>query len=332
MSSQVVLSPEKDMKKKWPQKAGVVLGIIICVILIGFFLVPEKKSKNFIGHYYFKRYLTKRPSPVADKFARKALIAWSQSGNLTSLEYAAEKINPESPLWRDFFWFVEGGYRQSRHYEQFGPFLHRIENKVANTAGKMALNLKLGEFYRHQDKMIAAGYFERVLKIDADPILSAQARGNLHDVNSLNIGQGSPGFALSDIGGHLFSNNSTQGKIVVLFFWSVECPGCLQEIHFYKKIYDKYKSDVLLMLGISVKVGERTRQFVVEEKLGWPQVILNEEDYHEIQQNFNIQYVPDNYVIDPAGKIAAKHLLPEELEETIKELVETYGGIISENE
>ena len=321
ISSRTVIDGSKYL---WRYRVGGLIGIGLCILITGLYLLPHAETKNVIGRYYFSKYLENRPSRKAYIYATQAFGAWSFSGNVKSLVNASEKLPMDSPVWKSYLWLAGKGYKRRGRYEQFGPFLHGLEGKIIHPVGKMSLFFELGKFYRSQDKDKAREYFNKVIEINADPFFMDQAEGNLHEMDLLNRGQDAPDFSLKDIHGKQHSLGSLRGRIVILQFWNVNCPSCRKEMPVYKKIYSENQSDKLVMLGVSMKIGEKTSKYIEQEKLEWPQVVLDKRGYHEIGKSYNIQYVPDNYVIGPDGKIAAKHLNAHELKTTIKELLQSF--------
>lgn len=298
------------------------IGLGLCILVIAFYLRPHSSTRNMIGHYYFSKYLKNRPSEEDDLLTTKAFTLWSHTGDVQSFVEASQKLPPDSPLWSRFLWLVERGYKRKGIYNQYGTFLHGLESKITHPNAKATLIFKLAQFYHDEDQEKASSYYNKIIEENVDPFLVELAQGNLHEMNSLNEGQNAPELHVTDIKGKGYSNATLHGKFVILLFWDVECPGCRKEMAIYKRIYSSNQSDKLIILGISVENEKKTYQFIQREELKWPQVVLKREIFHEIQKQFNIQYFPSNYVIGPSGKILARQLPGNELEERIKELIE----------
>lgn len=310
-----------ELKDLWRYRVGGLVGIGLCAFVAGLYLVPHGGTEDIKGHFYFSKYIKNRPSPQADIYAIKAFNAWRFMGNVKSFVEAAEELTMDSPVWKDYFRLAGDGYKRRGRYEQYGPFLHILEEKINHPVGRMALFFELGEWYRLRDVDRAREYFYKVIDINADPFLMDQASSNLHAMDVLNLGQNAPDFNLKDINGKQYSLDSLRGRVVILQFWSVSCPGCREEMPMYKKIFTENQSDKLVMLGVTMKDGEKTYEYIEKEKLEWPQVVLDQKDNPMIQQSYSIQYVPNNYVIGVDGKIVAKQLKPKELEAKIKNLL-----------
>ncbi|RZL32528.1 MAG: TlpA family protein disulfide reductase, partial [Pedobacter sp.] len=61
------------------------------------------------------------------------------------------------------------------------------------------------------------------------------------------------GYKLTDINGNKYDIKDTQGKVVVLNFWFINCPPCKQEIPELNKMQAKYKDSTnVLFLGIAL--------------------------------------------------------------------------------
>ncbi|HEY5995893.1 MAG TPA: TlpA disulfide reductase family protein, partial [Candidatus Deferrimicrobiaceae bacterium] len=64
--------------------------------------------------------------------------------------------------------------------------------------------------------------------------------------------QMAPAFTLPDIKGDPFDSSAMTGKPAVINFFATWCPPCRGEIPGFVEIYEKYKSQGFVMVGISV--------------------------------------------------------------------------------
>jgi cytochrome c biogenesis protein CcmG/thiol:disulfide interchange protein DsbE len=61
-----------------------------------------------------------------------------------------------------------------------------------------------------------------------------------------------PDFALSDATGKSVRLSDLRGKVVLLNFWTTECPACQVEIPWFVEFQRTYRDRDLVVLGISL--------------------------------------------------------------------------------
>lgn len=110
-----------------------------------------------------------------------------------------------------------------------------------------------------------------------------------------------------------------KGRYVLLDFWASWCVPCRQENPGLKALYARYKDRGLEIIGISVdEDGNRWRKAIREDALPWIHVSdLKRES--SLANLYGVQPIPDNFLIDPSGKILAKGLHGRELEVALAE-------------
>ena len=112
-----------------------------------------------------------------------------------------------------------------------------------------------------------------------------------------------PSFTLTDIDGDPFSLADFKGKVVVLdLFRSQGCPACDAEIPELAKIHEKYSSEDVVILSISVSpydTVELLQQFKSEKHINW--TIAKDTD--DVLHKYNVEGVPTLVIIDQEGII-----------------------------
>ncbi|QJD97060.1 AhpC/TSA family protein [Mucilaginibacter robiniae] len=137
------------------------------------------------------------------------------------------------------------------------------------------------------------------------------------------IGTQAPDFTQPDVNGKPVSLSSFKGKYVLIDFWASWCPPCRQENPNVVRVFNKYKTKNFTILGVSLDrpgAKEAWQQAVKSDGLTWTQVSDLKYWQNEAAALYKVQSIPQNFLIDPSGKIIAKNLRGEDLEAKLAEL------------
>ncbi|MBO9150784.1 redoxin domain-containing protein [Chitinophaga sp. GCM10012297] len=136
------------------------------------------------------------------------------------------------------------------------------------------------------------------------------------------IGAMAPEFVQKDTEGKAVKLSDYRGKYVLVDFWASWCKPCRAENPAVVKAYNEFKSKNFTVLGVSLD-NERLRaawlKAIKDDGLPWTQLIdLDEEKASDI---YHVQAIPQNFLIDPKGRIVAKNLRGEELAVKLSEIL-----------
>lgn len=309
---------EKNLKIMRIIRLLAVCAISVSCIAVGLHLPQTKYVRYLTGKYYFAKFTESQSLKAADK----AFSLWQRSANKQAFEEVFEKIPQNSRVWKSFIERSSRLYYQKGELDSYVQYLLDLEAKLMHPIGKSSIYFQLGSVYQAIDPIKAENYFKTVISLQSDREDVDRARGNIHEIHNLNLGQYSPNFHLSTLDNKRISLQDLQGSIVLLDFWSIHCGGCIDEIPTLKDIYSFTKSKDFAMVGISLDHGEAVVKYIKEKNLSWQHVIVNQELSSEILDSFNIQYIPSTYVLDRNGRIRHKNLRGEKLKEAIFNLLE----------
>lgn len=122
-------------------------------------------------------------------------------------------------------------------------------------------------------------------------------------VTGYKTGNLAPDFSLKDIDGNSVSLASFLGKPVMLNFWALDCPYCLDEMPLLQTAYaeESTKADGITLLTINMKDSAQSiRSFFMKE--GYTLTALQDSG-SKITQSYGVSGIPTTFLIDRDGII-----------------------------
>lgn len=122
------------------------------------------------------------------------------------------------------------------------------------------------------------------------------------------IGSTAPNFTMNDANGKSVSLSDYRGKYVLLDFWASWCVPCRQDNPYVKAAYEKFKGRNFTIISVSVDENDKNwKQAIAKDELTWMQ-ISDLKKTNMVAELYGVQPIPDNFLIDPQGKIIERGL------------------------
>ncbi len=140
----------------------------------------------------------------------------------------------------------------------------------------------------------------------------------LETFKKIAIGKTAPDLEIPDLKGNPVRLSALESKLLLLVFWSTECPHCVEMIPKLKALNDARKNSDLMIVTVSLDTSRaELEKFSADNQIGW----LNLCDFKGFDSraadDYNIYATPTMFLLDGQKTILAKPITIRELEQAL---------------
>jgi peroxiredoxin len=285
-------------------------------------------SKNRVGIYL---------EPVSFRVIHVGSFTNVQtSGSVANVEYSKliKQLNPLNAQMQT----LNAGYREAKSAgdtakaRQVEQELHGIDSSIKeelmvyakdNPSSPIALGALKSSVSRNFDPGVVGPIFDHLSEPTRNSEEGLAFQKTIEAARRTSIGQMAPDFTQNDTLGKPVSLSSFRGGYVLLDFWASWCGPCRMENPNVVTAFNKYKDKGFRVLSVSLDkpdAKDKWLEAIHKDGLTWQHVSDLQFWNNAVAKIYGINSIPQNFLIDPQGKIVGKSLRGGELEKKLEEI------------